>query len=118
MKKALLITIFGVLALGMSYEGSYGESLTHQYQCTSNNESLYFIMYERDGHISGGHMYIENIQVAGLTLDSIRSEGNLIVRVDGNKANVQINLSPDRILIIHTPSQTATQICKCSYAKR
>jgi len=118
MRKALLILIFGVIALGMSHEGSCGESLTHQYQCTSNNESLYFIMYERDGHISGGQMYIENMQVADLTLDSILSEGNFVVKVDGNKANIQINLTPERILIIHPQSQTIKQICKCSYAKR
>lgn len=120
MRKALLIVIFGVIAFGMTCEESCGgsnKSITYQYQCASNNESLYFIMYERDGDIYGGHMYIEKMQVADLTLDAILSEGNLVVRVKGNAADVKINLSPDRILINHSPTQTTSQVCKCSYRK-
>lgn len=115
MSKSLLVVIFGVIVLGMTYEDSYADS--YQYQCTSNNQSLSFNMYEQNGNIYGGAMYIENIQVSSLTLDSILSEGNLVVRVNGNSADVKINLLPDRILIIHSPTHTTSQVCKCSYRK-
>ncbi len=116
-----LLTVISIVAIVISSKGSYGgssEVTSYQYRCTDENKSLYFVMYEQNSQIYAGSMYIENTQIARLTLDSILSEGNLVVSVNGNAADVQIKLLQDRIIITNARVHSAEQICKCSYIKR
>ena len=37
------------------------QTKSHQFRCTDKNTSLYFVVYEKGGSLSGGHMYVENM---------------------------------------------------------
>ena len=92
---------------------------TYQVRCTNANQSLYFVIYEQNGQLNGGHLYVENMQVATLTATNAGT-GVIRAKVNGNTANVgfEIHKPPmNKVLVAnYTPgSEKRVEVCQCSY---
>ncbi|HEX8844434.1 MAG TPA: hypothetical protein VF791_07310 [Pyrinomonadaceae bacterium] len=85
---------------------------TYQFRCTDRNQSLYIVIYEQDGKISNGHMYLENMQVANLTAAPYGSTGNIEAKVVGNTADVRLQLFEDRILVANYITKKREVVCQ------
>ncbi len=88
---------------------------THQYRCTDRNQSLYFLIYEQDGKLNGGHFYVENMQVGVLTAEQA---GTDVIKagVVGNTANVAFQLRKSgSVMVANYQTSNRTEICKASY---
>ena len=88
---------------------------THQYRCTDRNQSLYFLVYEKDGKLSGGHMYVENMQTGVL---SAEQAGTDVIKaaVSGNTANVAFLLRKSgSVMVANYQTSNRVEICKASY---
>ncbi len=119
MKKLLVIMIVVAIAAGLAMEALSADRKTHQYRCENQNKSLYFVIYETDGEITGGHMYFENIQVA--VLEPYRMNDITIrAKVAGNTADVELGFNKSRKLVFVHNRKTGTSkdICQCSYNYR
>jgi hypothetical protein len=91
---------------------------THQFRCTDRNQSMYFVVYENNGALSGGHMYVENMQVA--VLEPENAGTNVIkAKVAGNTATniaFQLHKSPGSVMVANYGSNpNRVEVCKASY---
>jgi len=120
-KKFLLGTI---LAVALTTVGAVSYALatskpvqkTHQYRCTDRNKSLYFLVYEVDGKLDRGLMYVENMQVANMTVEQAGTDV-IEAKVNGDAADVAFQLfKSGKILVANYQTNTRTEVCKASYA--
>ena len=82
---ALALAAVGVVSYALAT--SKPVQKTHQYRCTDRNQSLYFLVYEVDGKLDRGLMYVENMQVANMTVEQAGTDV-IKAKVNGNAANV------------------------------
>jgi hypothetical protein len=120
MRKKLLLGSILALALGAAGIISYGvtkpEQKTHQYRCTDRNQSLYFLVYEVDGKLDRGLMYVENMQVANMTVEQAGTDV-IQAKVNGNAANVAFQLfKSGKIMVANFQTKNRVEVCKSSYA--
>ena len=118
MKRVALVTSVAAAALALAAlaHGAAAPAFkTHQYRCTDRNQSLYFLIYERDGKLDGGHFYVENMQVGVLTSEQA---GTDVIKagVVGNTANVAFQLRKSgSVMVANYQTSNRTEICKASY---
>jgi len=119
MRKKLLLG--SILALALGAVGVIGHAVTkpvqkaHLYRCTDRNQSLYFIVYEFDGKLDRGLMYVENMQVANMTVEQAGTDV-IKAKVNGNAANVAFQLfKTGKILVANYQTNSRVEVCKCSY---
>ena len=118
--KFLTSTIFALalLAVGVaSYAlATYNPvQKTHQYRCTDRNQSLYFLVYEVDGRLDRGLMYVENMQVANMTVEQAGTDV-IKAKVNGNAANVAFQLRKSgSVMVANYQTSNRVEVCKCSY---
>lgn len=120
MKKKLILG--SILALTLGAMGVIGNTMTkpvqmtHQYRCTDRNQSLYFIVYEVDGKLDRGLMYVENMQVANMTVEQAGTDV-IKAKVIGDAANVGFQLfKTGKIMVANYQTNSRVEVCKCSYA--
>lgn len=91
---------------------------TYQFRCTDRNQSLYFLVYEVDGHLDRGLLYVENMQSANMTVEWAGT--NFIkAHVNGNAANVAFLLGKDgNVMVANYTTSTRVPVCHASYAYR
>ncbi len=117
--KRILIVI-GILLIGVSAAvetQAQTERKTYQARCTDNNTSLYLLIYEKDGKLDGGFMYVENMQVATLTATNAGT-GVIRAKVDGNTANVGFEIHKSGSIMVGnytTGVNKRVKICTASY---
>ncbi len=118
MRRILLsaIVLSAVAAAAVAYGvAARPATKTHQYRCTDRNQSLYFLIYERDGKLDGGHFYVENMQVGVLTSEQA---GTDVIKagVVGNTANVAFQLRKSgSVMVANYQTSNRTEVCKASY---
>ena len=121
MKRVALIASVAVAALllaALAYGAAAPQMKTHQFRCTDKNTSLYFVVYERGGNLSGGHMYVENMQVGVLAPENA---GTNVIKasVVGNTATniaFQLHKSPGSVMVAnYGTSPNRVEVCKASY---
>ena len=121
MKRVALIASVAVAALllaALAYGAAAPQMKTHQFRCTDKNTSLYFVVYERGGNLSGGHMYVENMQVGVLAPENA---GTNVIKasVAGNTATniaFQLHKSPGSVMVAnYGSSPNRVEVCKASY---
>ena len=121
MKRVALIASVAVAALllaALAYGAAAPQMKTHQFRCTDKNTSLYFVVYERGGSLSGGHMYVENMQVGVLAPENA---GTNVIKasVAGNTATniaFQLHKSPGGVMVAnYGSSPNRVEVCKASY---
>src|SRR2546423_1543046 len=120
MRKKLLFGSISVLALvafgAISYALTIPVTKTHQYRCQDRNQSLYFVVYEVDGKLNVGQMYVENMQVADLTVEQAGTDV-IKAKVNGNNANVAFQLfKSGKIMVANYQTNNRVEVCKASYA--
>src|ERR1044072_5545620 len=120
MKRFALTASVAATALLLAAPG-YGagapQMKTHQSRCTDKNPSLYFVVYERGGSLTGGHMYVENMQVGVLAPENAGT-GVIKAPVVGNTAtNIAFQLHKSGSVMVanygNNPNRVA--VCKPSY---
>jgi|GEM_PF-1578617 len=120
-QKFLLGTIIAVALTAMgtvSYVLATPEPAqkTHQYRCTDRNQSLYFLVYEVDGKLDRGLMYVENMQVANMTVEQAGTDV-IKAKVNGDGADVSFQLfKSGKILVANYQTKSRVEVCKSSYA--
>ena len=120
MKRVALATsvVAAALALAaLAYGAAAPAMKTHQFRCTDKNTSLYFVVYENNGSLSGGHMYVENMQVGVL---NVENAGTNVIKasVAGNTAaNIafQLHKSGSVMVANYGPNPNRVEVCKASY---
>lgn len=111
---SLAIALFALCAI--SYAETKPVTKTHQYRCEDRNQSLYFVVYEVDGKLNNGQMYVENMQVANLTVEQAGSDV-IKAKVNGNSANVAFQLfKSGKIMVANYQTNNRVEVCKASYA--
>src|SRR5712692_7162158 len=91
---AAMLATTTVLALGRRKTVPPPVTKTHQFRCTDRNQSLYFLVYENDGTLDRGLLYVENMQSGNMTVEWAGT--NFIkAKVNGNAANVAFLLGRD-----------------------
>lgn len=117
-KKLLLVSalVATITALGVSVQAvTRPVTKTHQYRCTDRNQSLYFLVYEVDGKLSHGQMYVENMQVGDLMVEQAGTDV-IKASVKGNSANVAFQLRKSgSILVANYQTSNRVEVCKASY---
>jgi len=122
MKKILLggaILILAVTSVAaLRHRAATPAMKTHQFRCTDRNQSLYFVVYENNGNLTGGHMYVENMQVG--VLEPENAGTNVIkAKVAGNTATniaFQLHKSPGSVMVANYGSNpNRVEVCKASY---
>jgi hypothetical protein len=88
---------------------------THQFRCTDQNTSLYFLVYEVDGTLDRGLFYVENYQSGNMTVEWAGT--NFIkAKMNGNAANVAFLLGKDgNVMIANYTTSTRVKVCKATY---
>ena len=118
MMKKLLILSIATLTLAvsaLSYVVARPVTKTHQYRCTDRNQSLYFLVYEVDGVLDRGLMYVENMQVANMTVEQAGTDV-IKAKVNGNAANVGFQLRKSgSVMVANYQTNNRVEVCKCSY---
>ena len=59
MKRVTLVASAAAAALllaALAYGAAAPQTKTHQFRCTDKNTPPYFLVYERGGNLSGGHL--------------------------------------------------------------
>ena len=120
MKKSISLAILtAALAITASAIGGATPPAmkTHPFRCTDRNQSMYFVVYENNGALSKGHMYVENMQVA--VLEPENAGTNVIkAKVVGNTAtNIAFQLHKDGKVMVanYGSSPSRVEVCKASY---
>ena len=113
--RLLLVSILALAGVtAVAYDAS-AQTHLHQYRCTDRNQSLYFLIYEKDGKLNGGHMYVENKQVAVLTAEQAGSDV-IKAGVSGNTANVAFQLRKSgSVMVANYQTSDRVEVCKASY---
>ena len=121
MKRVALIASVAAAALllaALAYGAAAPQTKTHQFRCTDKNTSLYFVVYESNGNLSGGHMYVENMQVGVLAPENAGT-GVIKAPVAGNTATniaFQLHKSPGSVMVAnYGASPKRVEVCKASY---
>jgi hypothetical protein len=119
MKRAFTLLIAALLLAAVGAGASNSEAAkpapalkTYQFRCTDRNTSLYIVIYEQDGKINNGHMYLENMQVATLTAAPYGSTGNIEAKVVGNTADVRLQLFEDKIIVANYITKKREVVCQ------
>ncbi len=120
MRRILLavVVLSSVAVAAVAYGATRPVTKTHQYRCTDRNQSLYFLIYERDGKLDGGHFYVENMQVGVL---SPENAGTNVIKapVVGNTATniaFQLHKSPGSVMVAnYGANPKRVEVCKASY---
>jgi hypothetical protein len=121
MKRVVLVASVAAAALllaALAYGAAAPVMKSHQFRCTDKNTSLYFVVYENNGNLSGGHMYVENMQVGVLAPENA---GTNVIKapVVGNTANniaFQLHKSPGSVMVAnYGSSPNRVEVCKASY---
>ena len=88
---------------------------THQFRCTDQNKSLYFLVYEIDGTLDRGLFYVENYQSGNMTVEWAGT--NFIkAKMNGNAANVAFLLGKDgNVMVANYTTSTRVRVCKATY---
>jgi hypothetical protein len=112
---AMLVTTT-VLALGRrTTTPATPVSKTHQYRCTDRNQSLYFLVHEENGKLVDGLMYVENMQVANMSVEQAGTEF-IKAKVNGNSANVAFLLGKGgTVMVANYQTSNRVEVCKASY---
>ena len=105
-----------LLVLGaIGYAVTRPATKTHQYRCTDRNQSLYFLVYEVNGALSHGTMYVENMEVAALSVEQAGTDV-IKAKVNGNSADVAFQLRKSgSVMVANYGTGNRTEVCKCSY---
>jgi hypothetical protein len=119
MRKRFLLSLDLVIALvalgAISYAVTKPVTKTHQYRCTDRNQSLYFVVYETNGKLSNGQMYVENMQVANLTVEQAGTDV-IKAKVNGNSANVAFQLfKSGKVMVANYQTNNRVEVCQASY---
>ena len=111
----LALALAGLGVAGYASAKSKPVQKTHQYRCTDRNQSLYFLVYEVDGNLDRGLMYVENMQVANMTVEQAGTDV-IKAKVNGNAANVAFQLRKSgSVMVANYQTNTRVEVCKCSY---
>jgi hypothetical protein len=122
MRRFTLYTSVAVAALvlaALAYGATAPQMKSHQFRCTDKNTSLYFVVYESGGNLSGaGSMYVENMQVGVLATENVGA--NVIkASIIGNTATniaFQLHKSPGSVMVAnYGSSPNRVEVCKASY---
>ena len=121
MKRVTLVASAAAAALllaALAYGAAAPQTKTHQFRCTDKNTSLYFVVYETGGNLSGGHMYVENMQVGVLAPENAGT-GVIKAPVVGNTATniaFQLHKSPGSVMVAnYGANPKRVEVCKASY---
>jgi len=110
---ALALVAVGIVSYGLATSKPVQKA--HQYRCTDRNQSLYFIVYEIDGKLDRGLMYVENMQVANMTVEQAGTDV-IKAKVNGNAANVAFQLRKSgSVMVANYQTNNRVEVCKCSY---
>jgi hypothetical protein len=122
MRKIFLCALLLTAALAANGAGSTArQRKAHVFRCTDRNTSLHFVVYQQGGDLSGGHLYVENMQVAVLTPENA---GTNVIKapVVGNTATniaYQLHKSPARVMVAnYGPEPNRVEVCKASYKEQ
>jgi hypothetical protein len=121
MKRIVLTASVAVAALllaALAYGAAAPQTKTHQFRCTDRNTSLYFVVYERGGNLSGGHMYVENMQVGVLAPENAGTNVIKAPVVGNTAANIafQLHKSPGSVMVAnYGANPNRVEVCKASY---
>ena len=108
----------GVWAIFKFEMARWGRTLWQSLVTPVITTSLYFVVYENNGSLSGGHMYVENMQVGVL---SPENAGTNVIKasVAGNTATniaFQLHKSPGSVMVANYGSNPSrVEVCKASY---
>ena len=126
MKRAILLGLISVVILATPATRASGHratvqptvTKTYQFRCTDRNQSLYFLVYEIDGTLDRGLLYVENMQSANMTVEWAGT--NFIkAKVNGNAANVAFLLGKDgNVMVANYTTSTRVRVCHASYVYR
>ncbi len=126
MKRAILLGLITVailatpttIASSRKAAGPPPVTKTHQFRCTDRNQSLYFLVYEIDGTLDRGLLYVENMQSGNMTVEWAGT--NFIkAKVNGNAANVAFLLGRDgNVMVANYTTATRVRVCHASYVYR
>ena len=110
---ALTVALVALCAVG--YALTKPVTKTHQFRCTDRNQSLYFVVYEVNGKLSHGQMYVENMQVGDLTVEQAGTDV-IKAKVNGNSANVAFQLfKSGKVMVANFQTSNRVEVCKASY---
>ena len=112
---AAVLATTAVLALGRrSTTPPLPVTKTLQYRCTDRNQSLYFLVYEVDGKLDRGLMYVENMQVANMSVE----QAGTLHQGQGEREYRQRRLSARQggtIMVANHQTSNRVEVCKASY---
>ena len=120
MKRVALIASAAAAALllaALAYGAAAPQTKTHQFRCTDKNTSLYFLVYERGGNLSGGHLYVENMQVGVLTAEWAGT-GVINAKLAGNTANnisFHLHRAVKKVLVVNSSTPQRVEVCAADY---
>ena len=121
MKRTIWLSVILLVAMTTTATGIRGAkppaTKTHQFRCTDRNQSLYFLVYETNGSLTGGQMYVENMQVGVLTVENAGT-GVIKAQVNGNTAtNIAFQLHKNgKVMVANYGSNpNRVEVCKSTY---
>ena len=121
MKRVALVTSVAAAALlllaALAYGAAAPATKTHQFRCTDKNTSLYFLVYENNGNLAGGHMYVENMQVGVLTAEWAGT-GVINAKLAGNTANnisFHLHKALSKVLVVNSSAAKRVEVCAATY---
>ena len=121
MKRTIWLSVILLFALTTTATAIGGgkppATKTHQFRCTDRNQSMYFLVYETNGSLTGGHLYVENMQVGVLTVENAGT-GVIKAKVNGNTAtNIAFQLHKSGMVMVANYGSTPNrvEVCKASY---
>lgn len=112
---AAVLAVVALVAISSALAAHEPATKTHQFRCTDQNKSLYFLVYEVDGNLERGQMYVEKMQVADLTVENAGT--NVIkAKVQGNAADVAFQLhKTGSVMVANYLTKERVEVCKASY---
>ncbi len=112
MRKLLQKSVVALVGGAALLAGTIAANATETYTCSGQNEGLHFVIYEDGDTPTGGHLYINNIQVA--VLNAWRLTNNLVsirASVVGNTADTQFILNKSRQQVFIVLRDTESVVC-------
>ena len=114
---AASVAATALLLAALAYGAAAPATKTHQFRCTDKNTSLYFLVYEQDGKLNGGHMYVENMQVGVLTAEWAGT-GVINAKLAGNTANnisFHLHREVKKVLVVNSAASKRVEVCAADY---
>ncbi len=106
LKKLLVIT-----ALTASFALPTLSQADEVYSCTGKNSALHFVIYTNINNTPrGGHMYINNLQIAVLKTSRMNNI-SIHAKVKGNTANTRFILNKSRQAVYIHLNGTESKVC-------